>query len=218
MHHTKKSIMPTTIIIPTPCHQNWDAMLPQAQGRHCNACSKIVIDFTTWHMQDILSYFKSHKNTCGRFTETQLNTAIPTPQDFVAQLYYLPISTLKKIAAIFMFAFVLGTSSCAQSSKGQMQVKTIQPISILPNSYVGEPVAIPTIDTTKKTIGRINRIKGKPALKGTVKPNCKPKPVKTLLGDTILIQPKTIGAPTLLPTKPTTEPIIMGKMIMPKNK
>jgi hypothetical protein len=34
------------IIIPEPCHQNWDAMTPNEQGRHCTSCVNTVVDVT----------------------------------------------------------------------------------------------------------------------------------------------------------------------------
>lgn len=30
--------------IPTPCHENWDAMTPAGNGRHCASCNHQVID------------------------------------------------------------------------------------------------------------------------------------------------------------------------------
>jgi hypothetical protein len=61
------------ISIPQPCHENWQAMSPQGKGRHCKSCSKTVIDFTRMQDNEIVSYFNSHKNICGRFTNYQMN-------------------------------------------------------------------------------------------------------------------------------------------------
>jgi hypothetical protein len=36
----------TTLHIPKPCHENWDAMTPQERGRHCDVCDKTVVDVT----------------------------------------------------------------------------------------------------------------------------------------------------------------------------
>ncbi|NVO84912.1 hypothetical protein [Hymenobacter terrestris] len=35
-----------TISVPQPCSENWAAMTPAAQGRHCAACAKTVVDFS----------------------------------------------------------------------------------------------------------------------------------------------------------------------------
>ena len=36
----------SNFFIPEPCHENWNKMTPQEQGRHCAVCSKVVVDFT----------------------------------------------------------------------------------------------------------------------------------------------------------------------------
>lgn len=67
------------ISIPTPCHENWNAMLPAEKGKFCQACQKQVVDFT--HMSDtqVLHYFlNAGGNTCGRFSANQLQrTLVP---------------------------------------------------------------------------------------------------------------------------------------------
>lgn len=65
------------LAIPTPCHENWDAMTPNNQGKFCLSCSKSVVDFTTMGDQEIINYFKKYsENTCGRFNDKQLNRAL----------------------------------------------------------------------------------------------------------------------------------------------
>ena len=60
--------------IPVPCHENWNNMTPEQQGRFCLSCQKTVVDFTTMTDAQILSYFQTASaNTCGRFSSDQLN-------------------------------------------------------------------------------------------------------------------------------------------------
>ena len=61
--------------IPTPCHENWDAMTPQQQGRFCGSCQKTVVDFTKMTDQQVLNYFSEMHggNTCGKFSVEQLD-------------------------------------------------------------------------------------------------------------------------------------------------
>jgi len=68
----KKSLQ---LQVPVPCHENWNGMTPENQGRFCMSCQKTVIDFTAMTDYELIQYFKNLQgNTCGRFTENQLNT------------------------------------------------------------------------------------------------------------------------------------------------
>jgi hypothetical protein len=59
--------------IKTPCHANWDQMSPTNQGRHCNACSKTVFDFTQYSEQQILEVLAGTTGeVCGRLHQSAL--------------------------------------------------------------------------------------------------------------------------------------------------
>ena len=61
------------IQVPFPCHENWDNMTPDTQGRFCMSCQKEVVDFTHMTDYELIQYFQHLKgNTCGRFTDDQL--------------------------------------------------------------------------------------------------------------------------------------------------
>ncbi|WP_139924992.1 carboxypeptidase-like regulatory domain-containing protein [Hymenobacter sp. DG01] len=63
-----------TLSVPQPCHESWAAMTPAAQGRHCAACDKVVVDFTRMTDAEILAYLgQSAGKSCGRFRQEQLN-------------------------------------------------------------------------------------------------------------------------------------------------
>lgn len=70
------------VYIPTPCHENWDAMTPTQKGKFCNACAKQVVDFSLMSDNQVLEYFKnSTGRVCGRFAEDQLQRPLqPTVQ------------------------------------------------------------------------------------------------------------------------------------------
>lgn len=60
--------------IAEPCHENWQNMTQQEQGRFCGSCQKTVVDFTMMSDQEVLNYFlKADHNVCGRFANDQLN-------------------------------------------------------------------------------------------------------------------------------------------------
>lgn len=63
-----------SISIPEPCHQSWQQMTPEASGRHCRQCSKVVTDFTKMTNNEIINYLSNNTNTCGRFEKQQLNS------------------------------------------------------------------------------------------------------------------------------------------------
>lgn len=68
--------MPTPIhvTIPEPCHENWQQMTPNEQGRHCMSCQKTVVDFTLMSDQEILDHIaRASSSVCGRFNNDQLN-------------------------------------------------------------------------------------------------------------------------------------------------
>ncbi|WP_433835009.1 hypothetical protein [Flavobacterium anhuiense] len=70
------------ITIPEPCHENWDQMTPNENGRFCMSCSKTVIDFTSMLPEEIQHYFIQNQNEkiCGRFKQSQLdNITIQIP-------------------------------------------------------------------------------------------------------------------------------------------
>ncbi len=69
---------PIQITIPHPCHQSWDEMTPQGQGRYCAHCQKTVTDFSGWSDTALYDFFVKNKGreVCGRFNNAQLNPDI----------------------------------------------------------------------------------------------------------------------------------------------
>lgn len=107
------------ITIPKPCHEDWNKFTAAEQGKHCQVCATTVIDFTTWEPNAIANHFatNTNKETCGRFTKSQIErTNLPSAIQFAKQISYFRMSTLKKIAAIFLFAFVIEGSSYASDA------------------------------------------------------------------------------------------------------
>lgn len=59
-------------------------MKPAAQGRHCAACDKVVVDFSRMTDAEVLTWMQRQQSgrTCGRFATQQLNRPLllpPTP-------------------------------------------------------------------------------------------------------------------------------------------
>jgi hypothetical protein len=214
----KTNIMSVKITIPSPCHEDWNAMTPKDKGRHCDSCAKTVVDFTTWQPQAILLHFKINKNVCGRFTEDQLNEPIPTQEDFVRQIAYFKISTLKKVAAIFLFAFMVGASSCNEKLTGQIVIDPPKiensittnksgEVAIIegPNNIIAGGISIVKVSDTPKIS------KGRMAIQKT------PKLIKPIYNRTV-----TMGEPAMVDTtinvKPTCIPKENENMVVGKIK
>lgn len=71
------------ISIPSPCHEDWNKMTQQEQGRFCSSCQKCVVDFR--HLSDdaLIEFYHrtSNEHVCGIFRESQLNREIFKPQN-----------------------------------------------------------------------------------------------------------------------------------------
>ncbi len=112
--------MINTIQIPKPCHQDWNTMEPNEQGRHCLQCCKTVVDFTNREPEEIMQYLKAHsaQHVCGRFTAAQINTPIAVTEEMTFHIFNSSLSYFKKIAALILITFGIIVSS---SSKGVSQ-------------------------------------------------------------------------------------------------
>ena len=219
--------MPTIITIPKPCHENWDNFTPAEQGKHCQVCAKTVIDFTTWQPNAIANYLsdKTEGETCGRFTKAQLEEPIPTAEEFAKQISYFRISTLKKIAAIFLFAFVVGNSSCTNGNEqGKAIIENVQIVGAL---KFDKGNSINSIDTTlyfndKDTVPQVQApiVQTMGYTVPIIKGNIETKPIEpiscSMLGEPAIVQipvePKldTIKKETTV-GKPAIEDVLIKK-------
>jgi hypothetical protein len=128
--------------IPTPCHEDWNQMAPEVQGRFCNSCQKTVTDFTQMSDAQLIAFFKKPKqSTCGRFTQEQLENDILIPRKRIPWVRYF--------FQIALPAFLLSLKSTAQT----IRIKT--PIEILPAAIKGEIAPIIIGDTTANQLSSI---------------------------------------------------------------
>jgi hypothetical protein len=108
-----------TISIPSPCHENWDAMTPETQGRFCSSCAKTVIDFTQMTDQQIVKTIENATdNICGRVQTTQLQRKLVVHQ---SPLWQQPKFFKYAAAAVLMFTLSM------PEGKGQTEIINLKP-------------------------------------------------------------------------------------------
>jgi hypothetical protein len=162
------------IHIPTPCHENWNAMTSNEKGRFCGSCQKTVIDFTHFSTADIQNYFTKHygQKVCGRFKNEQLatiNIEIPS-----AVFNYIPAS--RKFAFALLIVFGTTLFSCTDNNGNSATIGKIEVVDSL------------QIDSLTKTMLEPVAIENKPVPMGhtTIKGEVALPEPKELMGDTII--------------------------------
>lgn len=121
-------MQPLPVSIPNPCHENWNEMTPQEQGRHCGKCCKTVIDFSSKTNQQILDILKQKQNerVCGRFNNAQLN---PQPEITLTLAYngmYMSHAHTFLVALLIVF----GTTLFSCTDKNNRTVGKIEMVSV----------------------------------------------------------------------------------------
>jgi hypothetical protein len=109
------------VTIPKPCHQNWDAMELNEQGRHCLSCAKTVVDFTGMSDAAVKNYFINHagENTCGRFKNSQLQTLeLQLPEN----IFNIEMPLWKQFLAASLLAFSMMLFSCNANTTGKAEI------------------------------------------------------------------------------------------------
>lgn len=147
------------ISIPKPCHEDWEAMIPNEHGRHCNSCVKTVIDFTSMSDDEVKNFLLHQKEEkiCGRFRTAQLHhITIELPEN----IFNIRLPFWKKFLAACLLVFSASLFSCTTTVK-QNPAKNISPqsmnatteeISIGKPSVVPPPPICPTVGSLKVVV------------------------------------------------------------------
>jgi|GEM_PF-5667175 len=97
------------ISIPTPCHEDWNKMSPQEQGRFCDKCCKTVVDFSNkspLEVQEIL-LSRANEKMCGRFKTDQLRKPVRLNIPFQSIGNRLSAAQVFFVALLFAFGTTL---------------------------------------------------------------------------------------------------------------
>ncbi len=146
--------------IPEPCHERWDEMTPEAKGRFCGSCQKIVVDFTGMSDEQVKNYLldQKNKNTCGRFYATQIGRPLENKSIQIDLVWYQRLPYARQVFYAFAVFFVLGVSSCdfkgsnnttAPKQDSTKQINTTPQMDT--NIKKGE-IAIETLPIKKDTV------------------------------------------------------------------
>lgn len=141
--------------IPEPCHEDWNNMTLETQGRFCASCQRCVVDFTNKSAQEMKAiYDREQGNVCGRVTVNQIRKERPAVRSIWAHWKRIPLRSLQVFAMALLLAFGF-------SGKADAQVNH-PPI-------MGKIAYVPERTNDKVTIGgRVLDEGGKPATEATV--------------------------------------------------
>lgn len=128
-----------SIQIPNPCHESWEGMKPNAQGRFCGSCSKTVVDFTGKSDAEIrdLLLERAGQKVCGHFKTTQLNRSLQVNPVLRSK----PALSPRTFAIALLFVFGSSLVSCYDHQGKKMEDLNVN--FFLPAAYqhevLGEP-------------------------------------------------------------------------------
>ena len=167
------------ITIPKPCHENWNEMLPEDQGRFCLKCTKTVVDFTQKSKDEIKSFFsEATGKVCGRFAANQIEVAKTPAFSFLHRRMTKFAMALYLVFGGFLF------TSCSENKVPLGEV-VVDQVEDAQGTTMGK---IAPIDTSKIESPKGNSKK----LKQSKKRKCS----QSIKGDTVILEPeiqKTLG-------------------------
>ena len=207
------------ISIENPCHEDWQTMTPETQGRFCGACEKTVVDFTKMSDAEILHYFSkpSVEKTCGRFRVEQLSESGTSKQNIPSERNWVPATSSKPSKALLHFAYLLvivmgvGLSSCNNHVQGEILGDT---------TMVGATVLdTSAIDSSSEfNNSKTGEVDPREYMTGPYEVPLKPEHTvnpKYIKGK-VKLPPHRMGKPAIVEeVKPVEEPKIMGECVMP---
>jgi hypothetical protein len=113
------------IRVPEPCHEDWNKMTPEKQGKFCGSCCKTVVDFSGKTDQEIKMILieNSGKKMCGHFKKTQVDRPLTMKVDMNKPAKNMSISKAFAAAVFFIFGSFLFNCK-AQNNKilGRMSI------------------------------------------------------------------------------------------------
>ncbi len=113
------------ISISNPCHEDWNKMSPNEQGRHCSVCCKTVVDFTKMSDDEIKQYFLKYKEqkTCGTFHSSQVTQNQTSIQKTFLKWHQIAYQQLNnpipRMFVLFFISSLLTMTGCTYRTTGE---------------------------------------------------------------------------------------------------
>ncbi len=185
--------------INNPCHESWEGMSPNNEGRLCAACEKVVVDFTNMKDEEIIQFFHRPKEEkiCGRFNSSQVGRKLLTEagpwDDHVINTKHELSNGMRYnyFALVLLFAVASSMASCESKTTGEVNV-TGQEQPVLREESLSSPRdtsidkkgmksnKLPgTVESTDEINNCVIPDEGEYSLKGEV---------VRLMGDTVIVE------------------------------
>ncbi len=135
-----------TLTIPQPCHESWAAMTPAAQGRHCAACAKTVVDFSCMTDAQVVAFLsQASGGSCGRFRAEQLGRPLRATTEAPVSRWWL--ATVLAVAGLGAAAPAVAQKKSAAPKQEQIILgKTAVPAAALPKRIIRGQVMVAGTD------------------------------------------------------------------------
>ncbi|MFN8281732.1 MAG: hypothetical protein U0U67_00855 [Chitinophagales bacterium] len=119
--------------IPQPCHEDWNAMTENEKGRHCDVCSKVVVDFTNMSDAEVVDYLQQHaqQKTCGHFRSNQLSQKQKIEIDLAKLPKTIPFKSLLLACFISFFSSIFFVSCMGKAKVDDSEQQTMGVIAII---------------------------------------------------------------------------------------
>ncbi len=131
-------MMDNPIIIPKPCHENWDAMTPNEQGRFCNTCAKTVVDATALTNEEIWIKHQQNDNSLCVHIPTERVTVLPK-----TRFQQLKVASIAALLAFWLSVkqAVLAQTDSTNNTKNKVPNDSSQAIQkIVINGIVSDSI------------------------------------------------------------------------------
>jgi len=171
--------MKLTISIPKPCHEDWSAMTPQTNGRHCASCAITVADFSRLSDAQLIARFEQgDMPKCARFNKDQLDRVMSKPAEPAPNL----LAAAATGAALMLVAPELAAQQVVEVEFGQPVITQPRPVEAIIRSEVAQRDSLNRVKPVLSVLGVLSMRD----FQDDNFRNGDPRNEKMILGDTII--------------------------------